>query len=177
MTEGDFLVYANRILAQCGPTNGRRPWQVMVTDMTPGSVLGQCDCVDRVIILSRTFVANATEEEIRPTLIHEIAHAWTCREKRPHGPLWKAKMREFGLKQSARRQPFRLVWWRQPRYYGICEECRTYRFAFGKRRVRIACGDCCRDHSRGEFDERFAITWKPLTPEKWAAILQEIDNG
>ena len=57
--------------------------------------LGDCHFRDRVIRISRTHALEGNEEQIRDTVLHEIAHAIAGPEA-GHGPLWKATARRIG---------------------------------------------------------------------------------
>lgn len=56
---------------------------------------GQCNHTYKRITMSRHLVPMWSEEQVRDTLIHEIAHALVG-PKNGHGPVWAAKMRELG---------------------------------------------------------------------------------
>ncbi len=56
------------------------------------SRLGDCHFRDRVIRLGRDHALEDSEEQIRDTVLHEIAHAIAGPEA-GHGPLWKATAR------------------------------------------------------------------------------------
>lgn len=58
------------------------------------SSFGLCDYTNRTIQLSRIMTANQCKEQIRDTILHEIAHALT--PGAGHGPAWKRKARELG---------------------------------------------------------------------------------
>ena len=62
--------------------------------------LGDCDFKGRVIRVSRSHALEGSEEQIRDTVLHEIAHAITGREA-GHGPLWKATARRIGATPRA----------------------------------------------------------------------------
>ena len=57
--------------------------------------LGDCHFGDRVIRVGRAHALDASEAEIRDTVLHEIAHALAGPEAR-HGPAWKAIARRIG---------------------------------------------------------------------------------
>ena len=66
-----------------------------------GRRLGDCDFRDRVIRIGRVHALEGSEEEIRDTVLHEIAHAIAGREA-GHGPLWKATARRLGATPRAK---------------------------------------------------------------------------
>jgi len=56
---------------------------------------GQCNYADRVITLSGHFVDHGPDEEIRQTILHEVAHV-LAGPGTGHGPEWLAKARSIG---------------------------------------------------------------------------------
>ena len=62
--------------------------------------LGDCHFQDRVIRIGRAHALDASEAEIRDTVLHEIAHALAGPEAR-HGPQWKATARRIGATPRA----------------------------------------------------------------------------
>ncbi len=66
-----------------------------------GRRLGDCDYRDRVIRIGRAHALEGRDEEIRDTVLHEIAHA-IAGAKAGHGPLWKATARRIGATPRAR---------------------------------------------------------------------------
>ena len=62
--------------------------------------LGDCHFEERVIRIGRAHALEASEAEIRDTVLHEIAHALAGPEAR-HGPVWKATARRIGATPRA----------------------------------------------------------------------------
>ena len=62
--------------------------------------LGDCNFQDRVIRVGRAHALDASEAEIRDTILHEIAHALAGPEAR-HGPKWKAIAKRVGATPRA----------------------------------------------------------------------------
>ena len=63
--------------------------------------LGDCHFQHRVIRISRTHALGGSKEQIRDTVLHEIAHAIAGREA-SHGPLWKVTARRIGATPRAK---------------------------------------------------------------------------
>ena len=63
--------------------------------------LGDCHFRNRVIRISRTHALEGSKEQIRDTVLHEIAHAIAGREA-GHGPLWKVTARRIGATPRAK---------------------------------------------------------------------------
>jgi predicted SprT family Zn-dependent metalloprotease len=116
---------------------------------------GKCDYARRVISLSAALVALNTEESVRDTILHEIAHA-LAPQNAGHGPQWRALARAIGCKGSRCygdevRRP-------SPRFRGECRSCG--RQIYRHRRTMIACGKCT-----PVFDAKFAFVWSEAGPE------------
>ena len=62
--------------------------------------LGDCNFQERVIRIGRTHALDASEAEIRDTILHEIAHALAGPEAR-HGARWKAVATRIGATPRA----------------------------------------------------------------------------
>ena len=63
--------------------------------------LGDCHFRHCVIRISRTHALGGSKEQIRDTVLHEIAHAIAGREA-GHGPLWKITARRIGATPRAK---------------------------------------------------------------------------
>ena len=63
--------------------------------------LGNCHFQDRMIRISRTHALEGSVEQIRDTVLHEIAHAIAGHEA-GHGPPWKATARRIGATPRAK---------------------------------------------------------------------------
>ncbi len=101
---------------------------------------GACHYTLRVISLSAPLTDHVTEEEMRDTVAHEVAHA-IAGYTAAHGPLWKATARRLGATPQAKSKSSTLraqqaPWvgtcpaghevrrlWRRPRRVGSCRKC------------------------------------------------------
>ena len=110
---------------------------------------GKCNYANKEISLSRYVVELNGEEEVRETILHEIAHALAPRGA-GHGAAWRSVARSIGC------QPKRCysdeVVRPTPKYKGTCPACR--RVLFRHRRTVIACGRCT-----PVFDKKFVFVW------------------
>ena len=66
-----------------------------------GRRLGDCSFRHRVIRIGRAHALDGSDEQVRDTMLHEIAHALAGPEA-GHGPLWKATARRIGATPRAR---------------------------------------------------------------------------
>jgi predicted SprT family Zn-dependent metalloprotease len=110
---------------------------------------GKCDYRRRQISLSRHLVELNTEDEVRDTILHEIAHVLAPRGA-GHGPVWRALAISIGC--NGQRCYGREVVRPAPKFRGICPSCRHV--IYRHRRTLIACGKCS-----DEFDPRFMFNW------------------
>ncbi len=110
---------------------------------------GKCDYTNRVISLSRYLVELNSEQEVRDTVLHEIAHALAPRGA-GHGEAWRTVARSIGC--NAARCYGEEVIRPTPRYKGTCPKCQ--RVIFRHRRAVIACGRCT-----PVFDMKYAFIW------------------
>lgn len=65
------------------------------------NILGECICGRKIIKLSRFYVQNADESEVKRTILHEIAHA-LAGHKAGHGYLWRVMARQVGIENPSR---------------------------------------------------------------------------
>jgi predicted SprT family Zn-dependent metalloprotease len=110
---------------------------------------GKCDYRRRQISLSRHLVELNAEDEVRDTILHEIAHALAPRGA-GHGPAWRALALSIGC--NAQRCYGREVARPAPKYTGTCPACK--RVIYRHRRTVLACGKCS-----DMFDPRFLFAW------------------
>ena len=110
---------------------------------------GKCSYSDKEISLSRYLVELNSEDKVRETILHEIAHALSPRGA-GHGQAWRAVARSIGC--QAKRCYGDEVVRPRPKYKGTCPTCR--RVIYRHRRTVIPCGRCTK-----VFDQRFAFVW------------------
>ena len=99
---------------------------------------GQCCYRTKTIHISRNRIAHSSEEDVKDTILHEIAHALTPGHK--HDAHWKAKAIEIGCNGQVHCQPFT-----QHRYHITCPclkvDVRRYKMVAWMREQR-RCPDC-----------------------------------
>lgn len=97
---------------------------------------GCCNYNDKRISISFHLAHNASDEDIRDTLLHEIAHALVGK-KHGHNAIWKTKAREIGC-SGERCHRLRFV---PPRYTVRCEnDCWTH--TADRQDTRLICRRC-----------------------------------
>jgi predicted SprT family Zn-dependent metalloprotease len=114
---------------------------------------GNCNYNKRQISLSRHLVALNPEEQVRDTILHEIAHALAPRGA-GHGPAWRTIAISIGCK--AQRCYGLEVARPTPRYRGKCPTCGKE--VRRQRRAVLACGNCSR-----VYDARHRLIWSEAT--------------
>lgn len=81
---------------------------------------GKCRYGSRLIQLSKPFVLVNNENEVRETILHEIAHALTPGAN--HGPVWKLKAQEIGASPKSCADSSTAVA-PKGKYEGYCTDC------------------------------------------------------
>lgn len=111
---------------------------------------GLCSYRDKTIQLSRNSVETRTEDEVRNTIVHEIAHALT---RSVHDSKWKSMHIKLGG-DGKRCSPGSL----EPgKYVVTCTHCNHSFTRYRKPRNRVACFDCCTIHNNGKFSDKYIL--------------------
>jgi len=115
---------------------------------------GQCNYTDRTISLSEKLTELNTEEVVKETLLHEIAHALTrgCH----HNHIWKAVAKSIGCSGERTYDPNTIV---QPpaKYILICNSC-GYQSKANKKSTN-ACGKCCKKYNNNKWSEKYVFQY------------------
>ena len=121
---------ASQLLAR----HGLHDWQVSFDGAKRRA--GQCRYSDRVISLSAGLTRLHSAEEVRQTVLHEIAHALVG-PRHQHDAVWQAKAREIGCTA----QRCHTVVFSEP---GLTARCVNGCFAIGRHRSRrnMRCRRC-----------------------------------
>jgi predicted SprT family Zn-dependent metalloprotease len=114
---------------------------------------GKCNYRKKQISLSKYLVELNSEEEVRDTILHEIAHALVPRGA-GHGPKWKSLAVSIGC--SGSRCFGQEVTRPAPKYQGTCPSCRQVIRRY--RRSVIACGKCA-----PVFDPNYLFVWSQVS--------------
>ena len=97
---------------------------------------GCCNYHDKRISISFDLARNGSDEDVRDTILHEIAHALVGRTHN-HGAAWKTKAREIGCTgERCHRLQFA-----PPRYSVTCEN-RCWTHTSERRDTRLLCRRC-----------------------------------
>lgn len=111
---------------------------------------GRCQYRSKTISLSLPLVKLNSEDEVRDTMLHEIAHA-IAGHSAGHGSQWRRTAHAVGAR--AERCFGDQVVTPPKAFKGICPSCS--REVLRHRRTRIACSKCC----RGRFNPAFVFVW------------------
>lgn len=116
----------------CG--HGLKRWRFRFDHSTRRA--GCCNYREKTISISFELARNASAEDIRDTILHEIAHALVGK-KHNHNAIWKAKAKEIGCSgERCHRLTFST-----PRYQVSCEnQCWTQ--TAERRNRRLICRTC-----------------------------------
>jgi predicted SprT family Zn-dependent metalloprotease len=115
---------------------------------------GQCVYGKRHIKLSRALSAINTEEDVRDTILHEIAHGLTG-TGHGHDNVWKAQCIKVGARPE-RCYDSRKVATIRGSWVATCPGCKHEFTRFKAPQILHSCGYC----SHGRFNERFLLAWK-----------------
>jgi predicted SprT family Zn-dependent metalloprotease len=115
--------------------------------------------VQRKIKMSRVVTEAETEDNVRDTILHEIAHAnvWDRTSTHGHTPVWKREARRLGavptLEGSGASVDIRAE---KAPWVGHCPTGHTTRYRYWRKpRATRSCGDC----SPGRFSPAHIITY------------------
>lgn len=115
--------------------------------------VGYCRYSTKTISMSRHFVNDMTEAEIREIILHEIAHA-LAGFKAGHGPLWRATARTLGANPSRCYDgPVKSA--APAKWVGKCGHCGHEVKMYRKPRKDRSCGKCY-PHA---FNYAYLIKW------------------
>lgn len=114
---------------------------------------GSCQYRTKTITLSRALMVNWSEDAVRNTVLHEVAHA-IAGHRAGHGPLWRAHARRIGCTGTRCWTPSADAPQLPPKFVGVCPTCE--RRIMRDRRTRIACSKCC----RGRFNAEHLFVWE-----------------
>jgi predicted SprT family Zn-dependent metalloprotease len=112
---------------------------------------GKCYYGKKLISLSRHLVHLNDENEVRDTILHEIAHALAPRGA-GHNAAWQAIAKSIGC--NGQRCYGAEVVRPAPKFKGTCPACKLV--IYRHRRREVACAHCS-----PVFDRKYAFIWSP----------------
>lgn len=117
---------------------------------------GWCHSGLKRISLSQSLTELNTEQEVKDTILHEIAHALVG-TRQHHNAVWRAKAIAIGC--SGDRCYDDTVITPPARYTATCKRCKNV-VERQTRRKGVACGECCRKHNNGRWDAKYVLTFR-----------------
>lgn len=118
--------------------------------------LGSCDHWRKRITISRLLVLHGTPDEVRCTILHEIAHA-LCDGFEGHGPEWKQKAAEIGARPDG--FPGRRIIPSSRAWKGTCPHCGIVRLRH--RRYTTYCRPCEELRDGNVYPIRWELIGRP----------------
>lgn len=124
---------------------------------------GQCNYQKKQISLSKYLVELNSEQEVRDTILHEIAHA-LCGYSAGHGKKWQECVIKLGGKPD-RCYSGKTVNTPLLKYTVFCPWCETKTQRQNKIkpsfwRSKPACKICCKKYNNGKFSRKFILQYK-----------------
>jgi predicted SprT family Zn-dependent metalloprotease len=111
-----------------------------------------------MIKLSKPLVALNDEEQVRDTILHEIAHALDVEQRgySSHDYKWVSIARSIGCNGN---RCYNVNDVEQPKskYSLICNSCKP---AYRKPKRKKACGVCCRKYNNSKYSEDYLLNLK-----------------
>jgi len=116
---------------------------------------GYCHHGKRTISLSKPLTELNDEQEVKDTILHELAHA-LCPRGEGHGELWKQKCREIGAKPIRCYSSRTVAIPEVTKYRYECPNCGRHVIkTYVMRKSLRACGPCCRKHNNNVFSRDY----------------------
>ncbi len=120
---------------------------------------GTCYYCPKVIALSQYLVKLNEVEQVRNTILHEIAHALVGRGHN-HDHVWRRQFIAMGG-DGKRCYNSKNTNTPKPNFIGMCPNGHTSnRYRLTTRAYTMACAKCCNAYSDGKFDPTYRFTWK-----------------
>lgn len=130
---------------------------------------GACHGSKKLITLSKHFVLHNTAEEIKNTIVHEIAHAIDNEDRgySNHDGRWKAIAIALG-DDGSRCYDSEKVVMPEGKHLYACIHC-SKEIRYHKRKTRkVACSDCCNKYNGRRYSEKYLLAYKGISIVKIA---------
>ena len=107
-------------------------------------------------------------QEIQNTFLHELAHLVSHarakgRRIQPHGPEWRQACHDLGIPGEDRCHSLDFEPRKMRRKFAYhCQNCGTVVERVRRLKRYSACYECCKQHNRGKYDDRFRLVEKKL---------------
>ncbi len=114
--------------------------------------LGRCSYTEKTITMSEEFCLNASDDDIRDTILHEIAHALVGPEH-GHDHIWYSKAKEIGC-SGKRTHDSNFT---PPKLIMKCQNCGWLTGRHARR--NLICKRC-----------QTPVTYENYSPERWSSL-------
>jgi SprT protein len=120
---------------------------------------GHCSCLKKRISISKTLSQINSDDEVKNTILHEIAHALMPINEH-HSEKWREKAISIGCNGKRTHNAITP----KEKYVYCCPVCskEVLRHNRIKRTHRLACYDCCKQFSKGRFNKKFVLKLKQI---------------
>ena len=149
------MAYVRKLAQECFERYNIEGWSVNFA-IKDGRA-GECNYATQHIGFSTHYIEKASIEQVRNTVLHEIAHVLTGRLPKPHSSRWKTVFKAIGGNgQAYTTPPAAAVASGDYRWVGKCPTCSH---EIGERRAPtavFACSRCCAD---GKFNREHIFHW------------------
>lgn len=122
------------------------------------SRLGVCNYKKQTIYISLHHIQTSTADEVKNTILHEIAHS-LCKGE-GHNHIWKKTFKELGgegERLASEEISKKFVSEIKYKYTYVCPTCNHKSGAMRIWKRKKACYDCCINYSNGKYDHRFEL--------------------
>lgn len=136
-------------------------WSFKVTKTK--HAMGQCDHINKEITISIYHLTTGTLEEIKDTILHEIAHAMTPGHN--HDRIWKLKCIELGARPATKANRIastKFVESIPPKHSYVCKICGHAKYSNRKLKHRYSCTKCGQALGTVRFNPGLELEHKPL---------------
>jgi len=117
---------------------------------------GACHYKTKQISLSKHLTYMNNEDEVKDTILHEIAHSLT--KGKNHNRVWRAKAVELGC-CGARCYDNNKVESPKGKYVYQCPICENKYYHHRRSRRKSACGKCCKAYNNNKYSKDYELVF------------------
>jgi predicted SprT family Zn-dependent metalloprotease len=118
---------------------------------------GNCNYDTRTILLNPKLVKINSEQDVRDTILHEIAHALNPRQG--HNKNWKRTAVEIGCKPERCYKTSEVKMPEKYTYTYVCPNCGNTITRYRKTYI-LACKRCCVKYNKGKYSKDYIFKLK-----------------
>jgi predicted SprT family Zn-dependent metalloprotease len=117
---------------------------------------GYCNWNKKIISLSKHLVLMNDEEQVKDTILHEIAHALTPKQR--HNSVWRAKAIEIGCDGNSCCDD-KVVNIPKGKYVYQCPICEEKYYQHRRYYRKTACGKCCKKYNNNKYSKDYELVF------------------